>query len=447
MTSYLLLRDNKQSGPLSLDQIIQVGFKPYDLVWVEGKSAAWRYPGEITELKAYAPVIEEQPFDRFFKKPEAEKHHHEEVKPQQVNPAPQKVILPENKKQEFTPAIERKTDDLPPKEIFIPKRSVYVTMPGNFKREREKEIEKATPPLPAPSPTPVISITETPPEVEIKYSQPLDEIKEMYVKTLLERKQKKVNRKFIFQNLKRASIFIILIGAGVLTGFVLRSRNNNDPVAMNKEILKPPENGNDQPEIILTSHQDEATIENSFIIEESKLPQNNDDQKIKEKIHEQEMPVMIPAKENIRKDSKTVINPNQNSPGAEINTVTGERNKKERNENTIEEKTEKKANPKNVPTLASVKSNNYQRGAFGGIRNLELTVTNKSKYLLDKVIVELQYLKPSEEPLKSEKIVFHSVPAEGTLTIAVPPTNRGIKVSYKVIHVESKEMNDETAGM
>ena len=69
--TYLLLRDNKQSGPYSLEDLKIKGLKAYDLVWVEGRSAAWRYPSEIGELSAFAPVVEEQPFDRFYKKPAA----------------------------------------------------------------------------------------------------------------------------------------------------------------------------------------------------------------------------------------------------------------------------------------------------------------------------------------------------------------------------------------
>src|SRR5215467_7978888 len=67
---YLLLRDNKQTGPYSTEELIAKGLKPYDLVWLEGKSAAWRYPSEIQELKPYAPAVEEQPYDRFYKKPQ-----------------------------------------------------------------------------------------------------------------------------------------------------------------------------------------------------------------------------------------------------------------------------------------------------------------------------------------------------------------------------------------
>src|SRR3954468_5183360 len=81
MNKYLLLRDNKQSGPYTVDEIIAKGIKPYDLVWLEGKSAAWRYPSEVEELKPFAPIVEEQPFDRFYKKSSLQ----DEVKPVPVN--------------------------------------------------------------------------------------------------------------------------------------------------------------------------------------------------------------------------------------------------------------------------------------------------------------------------------------------------------------------------
>lgn len=69
MKTYLLLRDNKQTGPYTAEQLAAKGLKPYDLVWQEGRSAAWRYPSELEELKPFAPVVEEQPYDRFYKKP------------------------------------------------------------------------------------------------------------------------------------------------------------------------------------------------------------------------------------------------------------------------------------------------------------------------------------------------------------------------------------------
>src|SRR5512144_2738120 len=69
MPSYRLLRSNKESGPYTLNDLVTLGLKPYDLVWVDGRSAAWRYPSEVAELKDFAAAVEEQPYDRFYKKP------------------------------------------------------------------------------------------------------------------------------------------------------------------------------------------------------------------------------------------------------------------------------------------------------------------------------------------------------------------------------------------
>ncbi len=68
MKQYRLLRSNKETGPYTADELIGLGLKPYDLVWMDGKSAAWRYPSEMNEFKALVPAVEEQPFDRFLKK-------------------------------------------------------------------------------------------------------------------------------------------------------------------------------------------------------------------------------------------------------------------------------------------------------------------------------------------------------------------------------------------
>ena len=105
-----------------------------------------------------------------------------------------------------------------------------------------------------------------------------------------------------------------------------------------------------------------------------------------------------------------------------------------------------KTNKNSLRDQVSVSSNDYKIVAFGGIRNLYLTVTNNSKYELDHVIVELQYLKPSEEPLRTENINFKSIAANSSATIRIPDTNRGIKVSYKIINIDSKQSAGDVAG-
>src|SRR4051812_1929473 len=64
---YRLLRNNKETGPYTKAQLEEMGLKPYDLLWIEGRGGAWLYASEIEDLKSIAPAVEEQPYDRFYK--------------------------------------------------------------------------------------------------------------------------------------------------------------------------------------------------------------------------------------------------------------------------------------------------------------------------------------------------------------------------------------------
>jgi hypothetical protein len=58
---YVLLRQDKQTGPYSLAELIQFDLKPYDLIWIEGRSAGWYYPQEIAALHPYLPFLPQKP--------------------------------------------------------------------------------------------------------------------------------------------------------------------------------------------------------------------------------------------------------------------------------------------------------------------------------------------------------------------------------------------------
>lgn len=50
MNFYRVLRDNKELGPFSLEELKKIGLKSSDLVWVDGQSAAWRFPDDVPGL-------------------------------------------------------------------------------------------------------------------------------------------------------------------------------------------------------------------------------------------------------------------------------------------------------------------------------------------------------------------------------------------------------------
>ncbi len=481
MANYLLLRNNKETGPFSLEELLKTGLKPYDLVWIPGKSAAWRYPSEIDELKAYAPEVEEQPFDRFFKKPGTDK-----ADPVPVPTTQEEIPVAH---QAYAPKVA-----VAEQQKYVAKKSVFVTLPGQL--AEKKTVPTPTPkPAPKPAPTPIpdytatdinetISITENP-VAKIKYSQPLDEIKEMYVKTLRERKDRIARKSFMKISLKRVAVVGGLIGIGVLVGFILQSKpaaNSNlaqiQPSAGNTALTAntPPA----EPESAGVSVPDQSTTvippageqpvqqkqeSRQKQLASSPVAPAAADKNTDEPSARKEETIVPPAKNAKaimpapqQKDEPSV---EQSYIAAEQNPVTGERTRAVRSsqqkENT-EEKTlsatpDRSSSPSsNERALAglgnqvSVSSNDYKRVALGGIRNLELTVTNRSKYSLDQVTVELQYIKPNDQPVKTEMIQFKSISANESATVRVPDTNRGVRVEFKIVRIGSRQANDLAVG-
>ena len=55
---YLLLRNNQQTGPFTIGELLQQQLIPSDMIWIEGKSVAWTYLSEL-ELTPFIkePVV------------------------------------------------------------------------------------------------------------------------------------------------------------------------------------------------------------------------------------------------------------------------------------------------------------------------------------------------------------------------------------------------------
>jgi hypothetical protein len=52
---YYLLRNNRETGPYLLDELLQQCLLPHDLLWVEGRSENWSAPYEISEVQKALP--------------------------------------------------------------------------------------------------------------------------------------------------------------------------------------------------------------------------------------------------------------------------------------------------------------------------------------------------------------------------------------------------------
>ena len=70
---------------------------------------------------------------------------------------------------------------------------------------------------------------------------------------------------------------------------------------------------------------------------------------------------------------------------------------------------------------------------------MQLTVENNSDELLDKVTIQLDYLKPNGEVINSDTIYARMIRPQDSKLIEVPDTKRGVKINYKVISVKAHE--------
>ncbi|MFM7838540.1 MAG: hypothetical protein ACKO6K_03150, partial [Chitinophagaceae bacterium] len=85
-------------------------------------------------------------------------------------------------------------------------------------------------------------------------------------------------------------------------------------------------------------------------------------------------------------------------------------------------------------------SNDYSKGALGGLSNILITLSNSSGYKLDEVLVEVEYLLPNERVFKTESLSFRNLSSNGSQTLDAPKSSRGIKIRYRVRSIQSTEL-------
>jgi hypothetical protein len=462
MDMYLLLRNNKQSGPYSLEELKTMGLKAYDLVWLEGRSAAWRYPCELEELSAFAPPVEEQPFDRFYKKPA--------VTATATATAPSPVVLA------TTPAPT--TPQYTGEPSAVPgKRIIYVTMPAGRTPAPMREIPRETPKEPvyrpqtaqAPVPAPGASVHDSPmPE---DYSAQTPSLEEQLVEfsphlsisasstrssfAAFSSRSSKRNNERILRPLAIGGCILALLAAGIFIGLSLNKENLG---FRQKIAAKTPVKDSEQATLHPTTQQPPVSATTPAVTGTSPGKSTNDvDQNagINRKVSATPPPVNKPPRLTTPKQKpsapkKEAIPPPVTKDSA-AGTIPVVHREAAHRSDIVETKTDniadKEAAKTSIATQVSVGANGYTVGTFGGINDLQLTVTNRSVYPLDLVVVEVQYIQANKKVYKKENLYFHSIGAGSALMQEAPKSSRGIKVQYKIITISSKELGLSYSGI
>jgi hypothetical protein len=433
MTNYLLLRDNKQSGPYTFDELKEKGLRAYDLVWVEGKSAAWRYPCEIQELSPFAPKVEEQPFDRFYKKP-AQNSVDPSVPRATPNGTVAATILTGDTSSSASPG----------------KRIIYVTLPAG-----------RTAPLVAPAPREAkeprkeVAIKEMEvKETELAVMTPsvgtVEDVPPRYNeewKTSVETMPRagRRNRSFrLGQTLMVGLTVMALLIAGIFIGLSL----NKNSVGIIKHFSigsakdKPPVTSPSQPLAVnstvpstaASSAKDKPTDKDSMVSTASSkaAPASVSSSPVTSPRTSSRPKILSAGQKTLVTAPAPVDSSLQAVPAAHRETT--------HRADIAADKVDKDAIRDNLSNLVSIGASGYTVGTFGGISNVQLTVSNHSIYSLDLVVVEVQYIQANKKVFKTENLYFRGIAPGAALMQEAPKSSRGIKVQYKITLVNSKEL-------
>jgi hypothetical protein len=382
MSSYLLLRNNKESGPFTIDEIREMPLKAYDLLWVVGKSAAWRYPGEIPEIKPFAPPVPEQKEDSYRK-----------IKSESFN------------------AISKETT---PQKITSSLKSIYVNLPSEKKQviiQRERFIIEQDSPVEKPTTLNNLNLHTK------KHDRPV-----------------RVSGKILW-----ICTIILLFGAGLMTGFVISDRGNifskdeirpqhghlqhpvvlgnEKEIANKKEILVSDKPNADTNNMIAKNHETTSDVDNLSKTTESVTKKNAVNSGKKKSNN------AIPKKDSVLAQNYFVSSSNINDSLKKSQTAKSELLYRQI-----------KTHPESYVDLVMGR---YTTGVFGGISSFPVTVTNNSAIVMDQVIVNIDYIQNNDKVFKTESLHFTGLEPGETVTLKAPKSPRGVKVASHLQIVNS----------
>jgi hypothetical protein len=385
MSSYLLLRNNKESGPFSFEEVKDMSLKTFDLLWVVGKSAAWRYPGEIAELKSFAPPLPEQNTDASVKRLQSD------------NQSPDS---PNNKKQDSSTSRSRESNN----QRFISSRSIYVNLPAE-----KKQIYAA----------PTGILYDMSPGLSVRQEEDYD-LSNPYKKRL-------TNKQRYSGKVLWLSTVILLFGAGILTGFFISDRRkyfSSDAIHPHVRV---------QPGQIDVR----GKKENLTVIPRGTNTASSTTDSLREAMHGSKKSGINTGK----KSTKNAIVKIDSMAGRAVSNSSPVLNDSSR-ESTINKTgilyDKIRTHPENYVNLVAGR---YSTGIFGGISSFPIIVTNNSTLQLNQVTVYVDYIQNNGKIFKTENLTINDLEPGESVTIKAPKSSRGIKIAVH-IHLDSSHLQD-----
>jgi hypothetical protein len=422
---FILLRNNQQTGPFSLEEIIQFDLKPYDLIWIEGKSAGWYYPQEIRVLHPHLSFIKHSP----------------------------------------QPDVESTSQTAPvsASETVKPKK-VFVAMPATS--VQEEVIQKPSAAF-ASARSESYKPTELPrqaePELKTTYAKSLEEVETEYMKWTHQKKKKKgpaVSKKGVMA----ACLLVSIAFAGWWAVKSFSGSANDTPeqfalTPVQDEIpLDSASETNTEQTGIKASVKKEKQIKLAATKEVTTLPKKDATKKANNEVALNDNPTVNNDYEEPtpgREEAKVPVDDKKPEP---ITEATKEK-KKKLGEKFLDLLKKKPEEEKNEEVKPAENENGERRSArretnlatqvnikfevpndwMMGIKGAKASLTNRSTETVVKATVEVQYYNEDNELLQTKTVIFSNIGPKKTANVFIPDHSFADHLDYKVISVQAAE--------
>jgi hypothetical protein len=384
---YLLLRNNRQTGPFSLDELKSHALCKDDLIWVEGRSAGWSFPYEIETLRHLFPIQEKQ-----------------DVKAQTIHPPP------------------------------ASSSKVFVSLPL---KDRRSQQEAPTPGIEDRAEAIRNRAFETQPTIETKYNRPLEEIEDNYTSWVFENRKKKpkISKKYL--------LVATIILAGSFSGWKLANfvYSEKKPVSVhiplpvtkenvsinNQQHIPGEEPKKQQTPIVHNPTKELPATETTVVnkkINNIIVSTTSNEPRVKEEVMEVQPPKEVAGtieQDNRKQGLKEKIN----------NWLKGS---KKENENEMGERSYV-----DISHKVDLRLIGEQDNWMMGIKGQKISLSNRSEQKLSAATVEILYYTEQNDLLDKKMVALENVSPGKSKTITIPDHKMADHVDVRLVSAKAAE--------
>jgi hypothetical protein len=434
---YKLLRNNQQTGPYTLEELVQMGLKPFDLIWADGLTAGWMYPSEIEVLKPFIASCESA-------SPKVEKATAagtEDVSPATIS---EPVVSPEPVKEPISvpvtathifislPAGGRAAAPAAAARNVVPEPVAEEESPEQKLERRALELRQKVQAFGAQK-----QEADGEPTLDTKYARPLDDIKDEYSHWMHEQRSRRSQPAIAPKHWIAAALVLAVVVTGYtfIKWLTTSAAPTAQLVASRPSVVSPVQAPTtlaqkkepEKPSVINTDISDRYTRALDKLEQANKLIAKD----LKRFEGSANSTVTKPSEEVIQQDTPDVYGQEDETYAAVVNqTGTKQTNQSaEPATGTDDQRTEK-----TVPLgqQIDVKARYLKALRGKGIEGVELMLRNNSHQSLKTVAIDVFYYREGESLLAKETVYFNDVLPGETLTLTAPGYKKAATATYQL---------------